>query len=98
MRTVRSRGSLRIGGELTCGRFPQLGCRRTRPAGGKELSGGAWAAHWRRRCTSALLRLGAESGATLYMTLLAGFQVLLGRWEQGRRCVGRPIANRTDSG
>ncbi len=44
----------------------------------------------------ALKRLGAEQGVTLYMTLLAGFQVLLSRYSgQEDIVVGSPIANRT---
>jgi amino acid adenylation domain-containing protein/non-ribosomal peptide synthase protein (TIGR01720 family) len=44
---------------------------------------------------SALSRLGRERGATLFMTLLAGFKALLHR-QSGRTdiCVGSPIANR----
>ncbi len=44
----------------------------------------------------ALKRLGAEQGVTLFMTLLAGFQVLLSRYSgQEDIVVGSPIANRT---
>ncbi len=43
-----------------------------------------------------LQRLGRESGATLFMTLLAAFQVLLHRYSgQDDVLVGTPIANRT---
>ncbi|MCZ7436789.1 amino acid adenylation domain-containing protein [Micromonospora sp. WMMC241] len=42
-----------------------------------------------------LHRLGREHGATLYMTLLAAFQVLLGRWSgQSDFGVGSPVAGR----
>src|SRR5215212_4061799 len=44
----------------------------------------------------ALKRLGAEQGVTLFMTLLAAFQVLLSRYSgQKDIVVGSPIANRT---
>jgi amino acid adenylation domain-containing protein len=43
-----------------------------------------------------LQELGRRSGATLYMVLLAGFQVLLSRWSgQKDIVVGSPIAGRT---
>ncbi|WP_279627486.1 non-ribosomal peptide synthetase [Micromonospora chersina] len=44
---------------------------------------------------SGLHRLGREHGATLYMTLLAAFQVLLGRWSgQDDFGIGTPVAGR----
>jgi amino acid adenylation domain-containing protein len=43
----------------------------------------------------ALLALGREQGATLYMAMLAAFSVLLGRWSGQRDIVvGSPVANR----
>ena len=45
--------------------------------------------------TERLKQIGRESGATLFMTLLAGFNVLLWRYTQQREIlVGSPIANR----
>ncbi|HEY0735573.1 MAG TPA: amino acid adenylation domain-containing protein, partial [Herpetosiphonaceae bacterium] len=45
---------------------------------------------------AALLRLSQQSGATLFMTLLAAWQVLLARYSgQDDIVVGSPIANRT---
>ncbi len=45
--------------------------------------------------TQALHRLGQEQGATLYMTLLAAFQILLARYSgQSDIVVSSPIANR----
>src|SRR5262249_30100091 len=45
---------------------------------------------------SALTRLGRARGATLFMTLLAGFSALLSRYAgQDDVVVGSPIANRT---
>ena len=45
----------------------------------------------------ALRRLGRERGATLYMTLLAGFAALLARYTgQSDIVIGSPIANRHD--
>ena len=47
--------------------------------------------------TAKLRRLGQEHGATLYMTLLAGFETLLYRYTgQKDFAIGAPIANRTD--
>ncbi|HEV7508315.1 MAG TPA: non-ribosomal peptide synthase/polyketide synthase [Thermoanaerobaculia bacterium] len=46
--------------------------------------------------TSGLHLLSRREGATLFMTLLAGFQVLLSRWSgQSDFAVGTPIAGRT---
>ncbi|KAA1239863.1 condensation domain-containing protein, partial [Aquimarina sp. RZ0] len=46
-----------------------------------------------------LLSLSQESGATLFMTLLASFKILLSRYSgESDICVGTPIANRTQSG
>ncbi|MBV9774525.1 MAG: AMP-binding protein, partial [Gemmatimonadetes bacterium] len=46
--------------------------------------------------TRALRELGQREGATLFMTLLAAWQTLLGRWAgQDDVVVGTPIANRT---
>jgi amino acid adenylation domain-containing protein/non-ribosomal peptide synthase protein (TIGR01720 family) len=46
--------------------------------------------------TSSLRRLGRESGATLFMVLLAGFKALLHRITgQTDLCVGSPVANRS---
>lgn len=45
-----------------------------------------------------ILEFGNQAGATLFMTLLAGFQTLLQRYSgQNDICVGSPIANRTRS-
>ncbi|MCT9935475.1 condensation domain-containing protein, partial [Planotetraspora sp. A-T 1434] len=42
-----------------------------------------------------LRRVGREEGATLFMTLLAAFQALLGRYSgQGDISVGTPVAGR----
>jgi hypothetical protein len=44
---------------------------------------------------SALRQLGQQQGVTLYMLLLATFQVLLSRWSgQGDIVIGSPVANR----
>ncbi|HEV2735538.1 MAG TPA: condensation domain-containing protein, partial [Longimicrobiaceae bacterium] len=48
------------------------------------------------RTTAALRELTRREGATLFMTLLAGWQALLGRWSgQDDVSVGTPIAGRT---
>ena len=45
---------------------------------------------------SALKKLGRQTGATLFMTMLAGFQALLHRYaQQARILTGAPVANRT---
>ncbi|MEO5730391.1 MAG: amino acid adenylation domain-containing protein, partial [Byssovorax sp.] len=47
---------------------------------------------------AALERLGRERGATLFMVLMAAFQVLLARWSgQDDISVGTPVANRNRS-
>jgi amino acid adenylation domain-containing protein len=44
---------------------------------------------------AALARIGAAQGATLFMTLLAAFDVLLSRWSgDADLCIGCPVANR----
>lgn len=49
-----------------------------------------------RTLTEQLTALGREEGATLFMTLLAAFQVLLSRYSgQDDIVIGTPIANRT---
>ncbi|MFQ3684170.1 amino acid adenylation domain-containing protein [Roseiflexus sp.] len=49
-----------------------------------------------REMTQALQRLSASEGATLFMTLLAAFKVLLARYSgQNDICIGTPIAGRT---
>ncbi|HKX31503.1 MAG TPA: amino acid adenylation domain-containing protein, partial [Blastocatellia bacterium] len=54
-----------------------------------RLTGEQWAG---------LKRLSRDQAATLYMTLLAGFGVLLGRYSgQGEVVVGTPIANRPEA-
>ncbi|WP_257168773.1 non-ribosomal peptide synthetase [Bradyrhizobium sp. SRS-191] len=47
-------------------------------------------------CTAALTRLARQDGATLFMVLLAAFDVLLSRWSgQHDVVVGTPVAGRT---
>src|SRR5205807_7912400 len=47
-------------------------------------------------CSSDLKALGREEGATLFMTLLAAFQILLSRYSgQEDVVVGTTVANRT---
>ena len=46
--------------------------------------------------SEAVRRFGGREGVTPFMTLLAAFQLLLGRWSgQGDFAVGSPVANRT---
>jgi len=51
--------------------------------------------HLEAEATRALLAAGRERGATLYMSMLAAFAVLLARWSGQRDIVvGSPVANR----
>ncbi|MER6569862.1 amino acid adenylation domain-containing protein [Streptomyces sp. NPDC001093] len=69
---------------------------RPRPAV-QSHRGGTVRFAFSQRLTDALLRLSAERGRTPYMTLLAGFALLLGRYSgQDDVVVGAPIANRRD--
>jgi amino acid adenylation domain-containing protein len=59
--------------------------------------GSSLSASWRPELTPRLTALAQESGATLYMLLLAAFQTLLHRVTgQDDVAVGSPVANRTD--
>jgi hypothetical protein len=73
-------------------------CRCWVPRIGREpavasLRGGSGDAG--RRLTERLRRLGQQSGATLYMTVLAGFAALLARYTgQEEVVIGAPVAGR----
>jgi len=68
---------------------------RPRPAQ-QSLHGAGVPVQLDARLTQQLRALGQAHGATLYMTLLAAFQVLLGRYSgQTDIVVGTPIANRS---
>ncbi|MCP4656984.1 MAG: amino acid adenylation domain-containing protein, partial [bacterium] len=68
---------------------------RPRPAR-QSFRGRTLAAHLPETLTREVEALSRRRGATLYMTLLAAFKVLLGRWSgQTDVLVGTPIANRT---
>ncbi|MCC5578787.1 amino acid adenylation domain-containing protein [Microtetraspora sp. AC03309] len=56
-----------------------LATDRPRPAGDRGRTGGQVALRLPEEVTAALERLGKEHGATLFMTLLAAYQVLLAR-------------------
>lgn len=79
---------------LAAHRPAELPGDRPRPA----LQNFAGAMHfidWPAERVGRLNRFGAEAGATLYMTLLAAFAVLLARWSgQPRLTIGTPAANR----
>lgn len=62
---------------------------------GDHHSGSSQALTIAPELSQALLSLSQKEGTTLFMTLLAAFQVLLGRYSnQDDICVGTPIANR----
>src|SRR6202041_208132 len=68
---------------------------RLRPAVG-GFKGGVVPIALSLELSERLQRLGRREGATLYMVLLAAFQVLLSRWSgQKDIVVGSPIAGRT---
>jgi len=61
----------------------------------QSFRGGSHAFHLDRTVADALTALSREAGATLFMTLEAGFAALLGRYcDQEDVVVGTPIANR----
>ncbi len=55
-----------------------------------------WVCHFPKDLADAAQELARASGATLYSTLLAAFQIALGRWTGEHDAVlGTPVANRT---
>ncbi|MCM3623871.1 amino acid adenylation domain-containing protein [Brevibacillus borstelensis] len=75
----------------------QLPTDRPRPAS-QTFNGDAQRFVLGKQLTDALKTLSVQSGATLYMTLLAGFKTLLHRYSgQEDIAVGSPIANRNRS-
>ncbi len=82
----------RLGGEL-----PVLELTPDRPRPAAQTGRGAqWTIDLPRELTAALGELSQREGATLFMTLLAAFEILLHRYTgQADIVVGSPIANRT---
>ncbi|HEX3093000.1 MAG TPA: amino acid adenylation domain-containing protein, partial [Candidatus Angelobacter sp.] len=75
----------------------QLPTDRPRPATASHR-GGAIAFQLGNELTEGLKELSRRTGVTLFMTLLGGLQVLLGRYaRQDDIAVGMPVANRTHS-
>ncbi len=73
----------------------ELPLDRPRPARRAER-GGVWDFTLGRERAAALAAFGRRQGATLFMTLLAAFEALLGHWTgQPDLSVGTPIAGRT---
>ncbi len=73
----------------------ELPTDRRRPAAPSYRAGGE-RVELDAALTAALERLALDRDATLFMTLLAGFQILLGRYSGSEDfAVGSPIANRT---
>ena len=72
----------------------ELPTDRRRPAV-QRYSGSSKKVKWGETLIGRLKELGRSEGATLFMTLLAAFQVLLGRYSgQQDIVVGTPVANR----
>ena len=81
-----------LGGELP---VLQLPLDSTRPAA-QKFQGATHTALISRKLGDALSDLSRQEGATLFMTLLAAFSVLLSRYSnQTEVVVGTPVANRT---
>jgi len=75
--------------------LPQLPTDRVRPAV-QTFRGALVHEEWSGELSQQLKRLSQQEGVTLFMTLLAGFQLLLSRWSgQDEVVVGAPIAGRT---
>ena len=75
--------------------LPQLPTDRVRPAV-QTFRGARVHAEWSPELNAQLKRLAQREGVTLFMTLLAAFQLLLSRWSgQDEVVVGAPIAGRT---
>ncbi|MEU6719526.1 amino acid adenylation domain-containing protein [Nonomuraea sp. NPDC046802] len=73
----------------------QLPFDRPRPAV-RTFEGAAWSFHIPADLLHRVERLGREHDATLFMTLLAAYHIVLNRWSgQERFLVGSPVANRT---
>ena len=79
--------------------LPTLEVPTDRPRPAKPSGRGATAYRtFDAELTAAVKALGRKEGATLFMTLLAGFEALLGRYSgQADFAVGTPIAGRTRS-
>ncbi|MEE9358244.1 MAG: amino acid adenylation domain-containing protein, partial [Sedimenticolaceae bacterium] len=76
----------------------ELPTDRARPAQ-QSYRGAQVSSHLPKSMLDALNQLGKEQGTTLFMTLLAAFNVLLNRYShQDDICVGSPIANRNHPG
>ncbi|MEV6976426.1 amino acid adenylation domain-containing protein [Kitasatospora sp. NPDC093806] len=72
----------------------ELPTDRARPAG-RSTAGAVTEFALPPELVAGLERLGRRHGATLFMTLLAGFEVLLSRWSgQGDFAIGTPVAGR----
>jgi amino acid adenylation domain-containing protein len=65
-------------------------------AGQESLRGAVFSFQWEPSLTASLRQLSQRSAVTLFMTLLAGVQYVLGSYaQQSDVAVGTPIANRT---
>ncbi|MEE8586626.1 MAG: amino acid adenylation domain-containing protein, partial [Acidobacteriota bacterium] len=84
--------------EALAGAAPlELPCDRVRPSK-LPTRGGGVRFEWPHELGQALQQLSRSNDSTLFMTLLAGFQALLGRYSgQSDISLGTPIANRTRS-
>ncbi|HVH13615.1 MAG TPA: condensation domain-containing protein, partial [Longimicrobium sp.] len=73
----------------------ELPADRPRPAA-MTHRGGVHRLSWDRELAVALREVARREGATLFMTLMAGFQALLHRWTgEGDFAIGTPVAGRS---
>jgi amino acid adenylation domain-containing protein len=89
--------SMKYWKEKLAGELPALALPTDRPREARQsFSGGTWRFSLSRELTEGLEDLGRKEGATLFMTLLTAFYVLLHRYSgQEDILIGTPVANRT---
>src|SRR5207244_181987 len=81
------------------GRLPTLDLATDRPRPPVQTyAGDARTLHLGAALSADLVALGVRHQATLYMTLLTGFQALLERYGQGELVLGAPTAGRGAAG
>ncbi len=97
MRGARLATELAYWKEQLAGELPVLRLPTDRPRPSAQTLNGAWSTRrFPAELYKRLLVLGQENGATLFMTLLAGFAAMLSRYSgQGQLLIGSPVAGRT---